>query len=475
MINNNVPGTQASPYGNKKKLRRNPRNFKKRPPSNHANNPSHHSQALPSGQILSSQQPEPDTSVYMGKTLKELQEMAKDYDIHGYNKLRKQDLALQLLQAEEMRQNTRSGILEVMPEGYGFLRVNGYFPSPEDVYISQTQIKRFRLQTGHMILGQVRPAKDGEKYYSLVKIDNVNGLSPDKIGALPAFDKLVPVYPEELIQLETPKCDLSMRIMDIFSPIGKGQRGLILSPPKAGKTTLLKSMAQSIAENHPEIILIALLIDERPEEVTDFQRSVKGEVVASTFDRLPEHHTRITEMVLEKAKRQVEAGRDVVILVDSITRMSRAYNLSIPPSGRTLSGGLDPNAMHSPKRFFGAARNVEFGGSLTILATALVETGSRMDDVIFEEFKGTGNMELRLDRKLAERRLFPAIDIKLSGTRKEELILETEVLRKEHLLRRMLANADTIESTEFVIGRFKKSKNNQDLLQMIVDDNSFVL
>lgn len=446
-------------------MRRNNRSYKKR--SHHPQQPSQ----------PPAPQPDPDVTPYMEKTLKELHEIAKEFDIQGHNKLRKQDLALKIAQEEEARQNTRSGILEVMPEGYGFLRVNGYFPSLEDVYISQTQIKRFRLQTGHMIVGQVRPAKDGEKYYSLIKIDNVNGISPDKVGSLPNFDKLVPVYPEEQIHLELEtigRPDPSMRLMDIFCPIGKGQRGLIVSPPKAGKTTLLKSMAQSIAENHPEITLIALLIDERPEEVTDFERSIRGEVVASTFDRLPEHHTRITEMVLEKAKRQVECGKDVVILVDSITRMSRAYNLIIPPSGRTLSGGLDPNAMHSPKRFFGAARNMEFGGSLTILATALVETGSRMDDVIFEEFKGTGNMELRLDRKLAERRLFPAIDIKLSGTRKEELLLREEVLRKEHLLRRMLSNADAVESTEFILGRFKKSRNNHELLQMIVDDSAAV-
>lgn len=440
-------------------MRRNPRNFKKR---NH-----------PYPQQQQQQYQEPDLTPFMDKTLKELHEIAREMEIPSYNKLRKQDLALKIVQTEEVRQNTRSGILEIMPEGYGFLRCNGYFPSPDDVYISQTQIKRFRLQTGHMLLGQVRPAKDGEKYYSLVKIDSVNGLSPEQIGHLTHFDKLVPVYPEGHINLERDsRHDMSMRIMDIFSPIGRGQRGLIVSPPKAGKTTLLKSIAASIAENHPDIILIALLIDERPEEVTDFERSIRGEVVASTFDRLPEHHTRITELVLEKAKRQVEAGRDVVILCDSITRMSRAYNLIIPPSGRTLSGGLDPNAMHSPKRFFGAARKVEFGGSLTILATALVETGSRMDDVIFEEFKGTGNMELKLDRKLAERRMFPAIDIKMSGTRKEELLLTPEVLRKEHLLRRMLANADTIEATEFIVERFKKSRTNAELLQMIVDDSA---
>lgn len=456
---------QQDPYGYGN-MRRNTRNFKKRNTQYHPH---------PQQQQQAPQYQEPDLSPYMDKTLKELHEMAKDLDIPGYNKLRKQDLALKIVQTEEIRQNTRYGILEIMPEGYGFLRVHGYFPSADDVYISQTQIKRFKLQTGHMLVGQVRAAKDGEKYYSLVKIDSVNGLSPDQIASLPHFDKLVPVYPEGHLKLERDtRHDLSMRIMDIFCPIGRGQRGLIVSPPKAGKTTLLKAIAASIAENHPDVTLIALLIDERPEEVTDFERSIKGEVVASTFDRLPEHHTRITELVLEKAKRQVETGKDVVILCDSITRMSRAYNLIIPPSGRTLSGGLDPNAMHSPKRFFGAARKVEFGGSLTILATALVETGSRMDDVIFEEFKGTGNMELKLDRKLAERRMFPAIDIKISGTRKEELLLTPEILRKEHLLRRMLSNADTVEATEFIIERFKKSRTNAELLQMIVDDNAAV-
>jgi transcription termination factor Rho len=455
----------------KKDMRRNNNNrpFKKRHPQQQQHHPHHHNARQ---QDI---QPDPDTSHLMEKTLKELMQVAKEAGVLNPMKLRKQELTLRIAQAQEARANTRKGILEIMPEGYGFLRVNGYFPSSDDVYISQAQIKRFRLQTGHTLIGQIRPAKEGEKYASLVKIDSVNELEPEKIQYLRPFDSMIPVYPEGHIDLETPRHDLSMRIMDIFCPIGKGQRGLIVSPPKAGKTTLLKGIAHAIEANHPEIVLIALLIDERPEEVTDFERSIKGEVVASTFDRLPEHHTRITELVLEKAKRLVEAGRDVVILVDSITRMSRAYNLIIPPSGRTLSGGLDPNAMHSPKRFFGAARNMEHGGSLTILATALVDTGSRMDEVIFEEFKGTGNMELRLDRKLAERRLFPAIDIKLSGTRKEELLLSPEVLRKEHLLRRMLSNADTIEATEFILERFKKSKTNHEFLQTIVDDSMSVL
>lgn len=447
----------------KKDMRRNNRPFKKRHQQYH----SHPQQAARSQEATQ----EPDILPLMEKTLKELSTMAKELGITNPLKMRKQELAVSIAQALEAKANTRKGILEVMPEGYGFLRVNGYFPSSEDVYVSQAQIKRFKLQTGHTLVGQIRPAKEGEKYASLVKIDSVNDLEPEKIQYLRPFDSMVPIYPQGHIDLETPRHDLSMRIMDIFCPIGKGQRGLIVSPPKAGKTTLLKGIAHAIEANHPEIVLIALLIDERPEEVTDFERSIKGEVVASTFDRLPEHHTRITELVLEKAKRLVEVGRDVVILVDSITRMSRAYNLIIPPSGRTLSGGLDPNAMHSPKRFFGAARNIEGGGSLTILATALVDTGSRMDEVIFEEFKGTGNMELRLDRKLAERRIFPAIDIKLSGTRKEELLLNADVLRKQHFLRRMLANVDTIEATEFIIERFKKSKTNEELLQTIVDDN----
>lgn len=409
-----------------------------------------------------------DASILTRKPMRELYDIAKEMSVSGYNRLRKQELISKILQKKETQNKLRKGSLEVLPEGYGFLRVNGYFPSSDDVYVSQTQIKRFRLQTGNIIVGQVRPAKDGEKYYSMVKVESVNGLEPEVSINLTHFDDLTPIYPEEHLNLETKDGELSCRIMDIFCPIGKGQRGLIVSPPKAGKTTLLKAIAHSIAENHPEVVLIALLIDERPEEVTDFERSIKGEVVASTFDKVPDHHTRVTEIVLEKAKRYVEAGQDVVILVDSITRMSRAYNLIIPPSGRTLSGGLDPNAMHSPKRFFGAARNVENGGSLTILATALVETGSRMDDVIFEEFKGTGNMELKLDRKLADRRMFPAIDINPSGTRKEELLLAPDVLQKEHLLRRMLGNADTIESTEFILERLKKCKNNQEFLESIV-------
>lgn len=366
------------------------------------------------------------------------------------------------------------GIIEVLPEGYGFLRVKGYLPSADDIYVSQTQIRKFKLMTGHVITGQVRPPKDGEKYYSMLKVEMINGHTPEESLSLREFDDLIPIYPQDKIKLENPRNteNISVRVIDLFSPIGKGQRGLIVSPPKAGKTTLLKGIANSVSLNNPEIYLIALLIDERPEEVTDFKRSIKGEVVASTFDELPENHVRITELVLEKAKRLVEHKYDVVILLDSITRMGRAYNLIIPPSGRTLSGGLDPNAMHRPKRFFGAARNIENGGSMTVLATALVETGSRMDDVIFEEFKGTGNMELRLDRKLSERRIFPAIDIKQSGTRKEELLLTKEELRKELILRRTLDSGETSEIAEFIIDRLKKSKNNVEFLSSIVDNGN---
>lgn len=366
------------------------------------------------------------------------------------------------------------GVLEVLPEGYGFLRIKGYLPSQDDIYVSQAQVRKFRLMTGHIVTGQARSPKESEKYHSMIKLELINGHIPEESTYLRDFDDLVPIYPQDTIKLENPANleNLSVKVIDIFSPIGKGQRGLIVSPPKAGKTTLLKAIANSVSLNNPEIYLIALLIDERPEEVTDFRRSIKGEVVASTFDELPENHVRITELVLEKAKRLVQHGYDVVILLDSITRMGRAYNLIIPPSGRTLSGGLDPNAMHRPKRFFGAARNIEKGGSLTILATALVETGSRMDDVIFEEFKGTGNMELRLERKLAERRIFPAIDIKQSGTRKEELLLSKEELRKELILRRTLDSGDTAEIAEFIIDRLKKSKSNKEFLSSIVDNGN---
>jgi transcription termination factor Rho len=413
-----------------------------------------------------------DAAALNSKTLPELTELARRVNVPRYRTLNKQELVDRILQGQQDLYGAiyAQGVLEVLPEGYGFMRVKGYLPSPEDVYISQQQVRRWALTSGSTVTAQVRPPKESEKYYALVRIEAVNGTTPEVAASVTSFDDLVPIYPQEQLSLENDAANISARLIDIFSPIGKGQRGLIVSPPKAGKTTLLKSIANAITANHPEVYLIALLIDERPEEVTDFQRSVKGEVVYSTFDELPDNHVRVAELVMEKAKRLVEMNRDVVILLDSITRMGRAYNLTIPPSGRTLSGGLDPNAMHRPKRFFGAARNIEGGGSLTILATALVDTGSRMDEVIFEEFKGTGNMELRLDRKLAERRIFPAIDVKLSGTRKEELLLAPEVLRKEHFLRRTLDAGETAEVTEFLIERLKRTGSNKDFLASIVDN-----
>lgn len=408
------------------------------------------------------------------KNITELYDIAKSMGITNYRRMRKIDIINNILQIQAEKNGLiyAQGILDTLPEGFGFLRVKGYLPSQDDVYVSQTQIRRFNLMTGHIITGQVRPPKDNEKYYSLIKVEMVNGVSAEEAMGKTHFDDLVPIYPNERIHLETKPNNFSQRLMDLFCPIGKGQRGLIVSPPKAGKTTLLKDLANSVTTNHPEIYLIALLIDERPEEVTDFQRSVNGEVVYSTFDELPENHARVSELVLEKAKRLVEHGYDVLILLDSLTRMGRAYNLIIPPSGRTLSGGLDPNAMHKPKRFFGAARNIENGGSLTIIATSLIETGSRMDDVIFEEFKGTGNMEIRLDRKLADRRVFPAIDIKLTGTRKEELLVPPDELRKTHFLRRTLDAGENAEITTFLIDRLKKTRSNKEfLLSISVDED----
>jgi transcription termination factor Rho len=358
------------------------------------------------------------------------------------------------------------GILEVLPDGYGFLRGDNYLSSPRDVYISPIQIRRFRLDTGDMVKGISR-CKEGEKFPSLIFVGEVNGEHPEKASKRKRFDELTPIYPDERLKLETTSKEYAMRIIDLMSPIGKGQRGMIVAPPKVGKTTLLKKIANSITANNPEVELIVLLIDERPEEVTDMKRSIKGQVIYSTFDELPEHHVKVAEMVLERAKRIIEQNKDVVILLDSITRLARAYNLSIPSSGRTLSGGIDPAALHKPKKFFGAARNIENGGSLTILATALIETGSRMDDVIFEEFKGTGNMEVHLDRKLSEKRIFPAIDVNKSGTRKEDLLLTPKEYETVFALRKALNSLPVADVTEQIISQMTQTQNNEEFLDKI--------
>src|ERR1700746_7503 len=398
--------------------------------------------------------------------------MAETLNISNYSGLRKQDLIFRieqsLLDSDTVLRG--EGVLEILPEGYGFLRSPAwnYLYGPDDIYVSPSQIKRFDLRTGDTIMGQVRPPKEGERYLALLKVEVVNGDEPEKAKHRVAFENLRPRYPEEKIRLERKDGDLSMRVMDILSPIGKGQRGLIVSPPKAGKTILMQKLANSIIENHPEIYLIVLLIDERPEEVTDMEENVKGpnvEVVSSTFDEPADRHVQVAEMVIEKAKRFVEHGKDVVILLDSITRLARAYNTITPSSGRVLSGGLDSNALQRPKRFFDAARNIEEGGSLTIIGTAPVETGSRMDDVIFEEFKGTGNMEVYLDRKLADKRTFPAIDIQRSGTRKEELLLAPEELNKVWILRKVLSSLTPIEAMELLLEKLGATKSNKDFLK----------
>jgi transcription termination factor Rho len=398
-----------------------------------------------------------------GKTLQQLYSIAKGLNINNLRQLKKHDLIFKILEAQTEKSGYlfTKGVLEILPENYGFLRTGGYLPSREDIYVSQTQIRRFDMQNGDFVTGQVRPPKEGEKYYSLLKIEAINGVNPEEARQRIPFDNLTPIFPDSRFVLEHPGCSMTSRLVDFVSPIGKGQRALIVSPPKAGKTTVLKNIANSIATNFPEALIKVLLVDERPEEVTDMQRSIKGEVVASTFDEPPEDHIRIAELFLESCKRIVEAGKDVVILLDSITRLARAYNLVTPPSGRTLSGGLDPTCLHRPKRFFGAARNIEDGGSLTIIATALVDTGSRMDDIIYEEFKGTGNMELHLNRKLADRRIFPAIDIQLSGTRREELLLEDKEIKKIWLLRKVMADYDVVEATSQLIERLKTFKTNK--------------
>ncbi len=404
-----------------------------------------------------------------GKNIEEVQEIAKEFGIDG-SELPKQEIVFKIMQAQTEQSGMLfgQGVLEILPDGWGFLRRNRNFsPDSEDIYVSQSQIKRFGLKTGDTVSGQVRPPKDSEKYYGLLRVEGVNGMDPESARRRINFDDLVPIYPNEQLVLETEPQNISARFIDLIAPIGKGQRGLIVAPPKAGKTTILKTIANSVTTNYPDIVLMVLLIDERPEEVTDIRRSVRGEVISSTFDELPENHMRVSEMVLEKAKRLVESGRDVVVLLDSLTRLARASNLTVNPSGRTLSGGLDPSALYRPKRFFGAARNIEGGGSLTVLSTALVETGSRMDDAIFEEFKATGNTELVLDRGLAERRLYPAIDVKRSGTRHDELLYDENTLDKVWQLHRLLAALDSVEATELLIDRLQHTKSNTEFLKII--------
>ena len=402
------------------------------------------------------------------KNITELTKIARSLDLPGASGLRKQDLIFKILQAQSEKEGHifAEGVLEILPDGYGFLRSPdyNYLPGPDDIYVSPSQIRKFDLKTGDTISGQVRPPHEGEKYFALVKIEAVNFESPDEARNKILFDNLTPLYPQERLKLETTRENVSARVMDLLTPLGKGQRGLIVSPPRAGKTMLLQNVANSITTNHPEVVLMVLLIDERPEEVTDMQRSVKGEVISSTFDEPAARHVQVAEMVIEKAKRLVEHKRDVVILLDSITRLARAYNTIVPPCGKVLSGGVDSNALQRPKRFFGAARNIEEGGSLTIIATALIDTGSRMDDVIFEEFKGTGKSEIILDRKLVDKRTFPAIDIQRSGTRKEELLIPKEDLTRIWVLRKVLNPLSPVEAMELLIDKLSKTKSNGEFL-----------
>ncbi len=417
-----------------------------------------------------------DIADLKGKRIAELTTLAKSLGITNFADLRKQELILKIVEAQaylapKEQQNdglvASSGVLEVLPDGYGFLRSSdyNYLPSPDDIYVSPSQIKKFVLRTGDTIRGQVRPPKEGERFYALLKVESVNYLEPELVRERTLFDNLTPLYPNKRINVETSPSEYTMRIMNLLSPIGKGQRGLIVSPPKAGKTILLQQIANAITKNHPEIKLIVLLIDERPEEVTDMQRSVKAEVISSTFDEPPERHVQVADIVLEKAKRLTEAKMDVVILLDSITRLARAHNTVVPHSGKILSGGVDANALHKPKRFFGAARNIEEGGSLTIIATALVETGSRMDEVIFEEFKGTGNMEMVLDRRIADRRIYPAMDVNRSGTRREELLMTADELNRVWILRKVLSELQPVEAMEFLLSRLKGTRTNSDFLR----------
>ena len=409
-----------------------------------------------------------DISALKSKKIVELNELAKDLKIDGFSDLRKQELIFKILEAQTEKDGLTfsKGVLEVLPDGYGFLRSSdyNYLPSPDDIYVSPSQIKKFALRTGDFVSGQVRPPKEGERFFALLRVEAVNGIEPNKVRGRTLFDNLTPVYPTKKLELESAPGEYSMRVMDLLAPIGKGQRGLIVSPPKTGKTILLQKTANSIARNNPEVHIIVLLIDERPEEVTDMERSIQGDVISSTFDEPPERHVQVANMVIEKAKRLVEANEDVVILLDSITRLARAHNIVVPHSGRILSGGVDSNALHKPKRFFGAARNIEDGGSLTIIATALIDTGSRMDDVIFEEFKGTGNMELVLDRNLSDRRIFPAMDVNRSGTRKEELLIKEDDLAKLWILRKILSPLNSIEAMEFLLDKMRGTKNNKEFI-----------
>src|SRR3979409_229866 len=399
------------------------------------------------------------------KNITELTKIARTLELPGTSGLRKQDLIFKILQAQSEKEGHifAEGVLEILPDGYGFLRSPdyNYLPGPDDIYVSPSQIRKFDLKTGDTISGQVRPPHEGEKYFALVKIEAVNFESPEEARNKILFDNLTPLYPQERLKLETVRENVSARVMDLLTPVGKGQRGLIVAPPRTGKTMLLQNIANSITTNHPEVVLIVLLIDERPEEVTDMQRSVQGEVVSSTFDEPATRHVQVAEMVMEKAKRLVEHGKDVVILLDSITRLARAYNSVVPPSGKILSGGVDSNALHKPKKFFGAAPNPEDGGSLTIIATALVDTGSRMDEVIFEEFKGTGNQQIGLDRRLLEKRIFPTIDIQRSSTRKEELLLPRSTLNRVWILRKLLSQLNAVESMEFLLDKMQGTKTNE--------------
>lgn len=410
-----------------------------------------------------------DIAELKSKKIDELLEVASEYNINGLSNLRKQEIIFKILEAQAQQNGFifSEGVLQVLPEGYGFLRspAYNYLPGPDDIYVSPSQIKKFDLRTGDTVSGQVRPPKESEKYFALLKVEAVNSEPPERAKKKIFFDNLTPLYPQEMINLEHDPGDLSTRVMNLLTPIGKGQRGLIVAPPRTGKTILLQKIANAITTNHPEIELIVLLIDERPEEVTDMERSVRGEVISSTFDEPADRHVQVADMVIEKAKRLVEHGRDVVILLDSLTRLARAHNTVVPHSGKILSGGVDSNALQRPKRFFGAARNTEEEGSLTIIATALIETGSRMDEVIFEEFKGTGNLEIVLDRRLADKRVFPAIDIFRSGTRKEELLLDKKVLNKVYILRKFLSDKTVVEAMEFLLEKISKTKTNTKFLQ----------